>query len=236
MQKFCVECGYKFEKSYKFCPECGVKVSGNPNRNNSNSARKSNNNVSNISSEKNLDPKVLYGIIAVGLVIALTIILSSGVLDSNKVNTAVNQPPPKTSSGVDLNNMQTINNLEEKVKLNSEDYKSLLELAHLKNDSGLFEAAIQNYKTYLVKNPKDADARVDMGVCYFNLKDYTTAIKEMETAIKYVPNHQIAHLNLGIVNLSAGNVDVSKDWFKKAYEINPASDVGKRAEELLKNH
>jgi tetratricopeptide (TPR) repeat protein len=236
MQKFCVECGYKFEKSYKFCPECGVKVSGNPNRNNSNSARKSNNNVSNISSEKNLDPKVLYGIIAVGLVIALTIILSSGVLDSNKVNTAVNQPPPKTSSGVDLNNMQTINNLEEKVKLNSEDYKSLLELAHLKNDSGLFEAAIQNYKTYLVKNPKDADARVDMGVCYFNLKDYTTAIKEMETAIKYVPNHQIAHLNLGIVNLSAGNVDASKDWFKKAYEIKPASDVGKRAEELLKNH
>lgn len=236
MQKFCVECGYKFEKSYKFCPECGVKVSGNPNRNNSNSARKSNNNVSNISSEKNLDPKVLYGIIAVGLVIALIIILSSGVLDSNKVNTAVNQPPPQTSSGVDLNNMQTINNLEEKVKLNPEDYKSLLELAHLKNDSGLFEAAIQNYKTYLEKNPKDADARVDMGVCYFNLKDFTNAIKEMETAIKYVPDHQIAHLNLGIVNLSAGNVEASKDWFKKAYEINPASDVGKRAEELLKNH
>lgn len=236
MQKFCVECGYKFEKSYKFCPECGVKVSGNPNRNNSKSSKKSNNNASDSSLEKNLDPKIIYGIIAGGLVVALIIILSSGVLDSNIVNTAVNQAPPQTSSGIDLNNMQAINNLEEKIKVNPEDYKSLLELAHLKNDSGLFEAAIQNYKTYLEKNPSNADARVDMGVCYFNLKDFTNAIKEMETALKYVPNHQIAHLNLGIVNLSAGNVEVSKEWLKKAYEINPVSDIGKRAEELLKNH
>jgi len=236
MQKFCAECGYKFEKSYKFCPECGAKVSGNPNRNNSKSSKNSNNNVSNSSAEKNLDPKVLYGIIIGGLVIALIIILSSGVLNSNKVNVPVNQSPPQTSSGVDLNNINAINNLEAKVKQNPEDYKNLLALAHLKNDSGLFEAAIQNYKTYLDKNPSDADARVDMGVCYFNLKDFDNAIKEMETALKYVPKHQIAHLNLGIVNLSAGNVEASKEWFKKAYEINPISDVGKRAEELLKNH
>ena len=126
--------------------------------------------------------------------------------------------------------------LEAKIKSNPEDYKSLLELAHLKNDSGLFEAAIKNYKTYLVKNPKDADARVDMGVCYFNLKDYPNAIIEMETAIKYVPNHQIAHLNLGIVNLSAGNLEVSKEWLKKAVDLNPTSEVGKKAEQLLNNH
>ena len=71
-----------------------------------------------------------------------------------------------------------------RLRLNSnpEDYKSILELAHLKNDSGLFDAAIVNYKTYLDKNPKDADARVDMGVCYFNLQDFPNAIKEMETA------------------------------------------------------
>jgi tetratricopeptide (TPR) repeat protein len=132
--------------------------------------------------------------------------------------------------------MQLINDLETKVKLNPDDYKSLLELAHLKNDSGLFDAAIQNYKTYLDKNPKDADARVDMGVCYFNLQDFPSAIKEMETALKYVPNHQIAHLNLGVVNLSAGNIEKSKEWLKKAYNLNPANEVGKKAEQLLNNH
>lgn len=188
---------------------------------------------------KNLDPKVLYGILIGGIAVIAIIILTSNLLDSATVDTNLsnkNQVQPNTNSGVNLNNMQMINDLEAKIKQNPEDYKSLLELAHLKNDSGLFEAAIQNYKTYLDKNPKDADARVDMGVCYFNLRDYSNAIKEMETALTYVPNHQIAHLNLGVVNLSAGNIEKSKEWLKKAYDLNPTSDVGKRAEQLLNNH
>ncbi len=234
MPKFCNECGYKFEKEYKFCPECGTKVSGSKNS-------KSKNEESKVSSagDKTLNPKVLYGILIGGFAVIAIIILTSGVLDSAPVNTSVmnqNQVVPNTNSGVNLNNMQMINDLEAKIKQNPEDYKSLLELAHLKNDSGLFEAAIQNYKTYLDKNPKDADARVDMGVCYFNLRDYPNAIKEMETALTYVPNHQIAHLNLGVVNLSAGNIEKSKEWLKKAYDLNPTSEVGKRAEQLLNNH
>ena len=209
MQKFCNECGYKFEKEYKFCPECGTKVSGSKNSKSKNVESKVATN-----GDKTLNPKVLYGILIGGFAVIAIIILTSGILDSAPVNTSVmnqNQVVPNPSSGVNLNNMQMINDLEAKIKQNPEDYKSLLELAHLKNDSGLFEAAIQNYKTYLDKNPKDADARVDMGVCYFNLQDYSSAIKEMETALTYVPNHQIAHLNLSVVNLSAGNIEKSKE-------------------------
>ena len=234
MPKFCIECGYKFDKEYKFCPECGTKVLGSKNS-------KSNKQESKVSSvgEKTLNPKILYSILIGGFAIIAIIILTSGVLDSAPVNTAVmNQNPGQTNtnSGVNLNNIQMINDLEAKIKQNPEDYNSLLQLAHLKNDSGLFEAAIQNYKTYLDKNPKDADARVDMGVCYFNLRDYPNAIKEMETALKYVPDHQIAHLNLGVVNLSAGNLEKSKEWLKKAYDLNPTSEVGIKAQQLLNNH
>ena len=235
MPKFCNECGYKFEKEYKFCPECGVKVSSSKHSNSKTADLK----VVNDNGDKTLNPKVLYGILIGGFAVIAIIILTSGILDSTPVTqTAMNQDQfqPNTNSGVNLNNMQLINDLEAKIKQNSEDYKSLLELAHLKNDSGLFDAAIVNYKTYLEKNPKDADARVDMGVCYFNLQDFPNAIKEMETALKYVPDHQIAHLNLGVVNLSAGNIDVSKQWLKKAYDLNPTSEVGKKAEQLLNNH
>jgi tetratricopeptide (TPR) repeat protein len=235
MPKFCNECGYKFEKEYKFCPECGTKVSGSRNNKSKNPESKVSSNVG----DKTLNPKVLYAILIGGFAVIAIIILTSGMLDSAPVNSSVmnqNQVQPNTNSGVNLNNMQMINDLEAKIKQNPEDYNSLLQLAHLKNDSGLFEAAIQNYKTYLEKNPKDADARVDMGVCYFNLKDYPNAIKEMETALKYVPNHQIAHLNLGVVNLSAGNLEKSKEWLKKAYEIDPTSEIGKKAEQLLNNH
>ena len=235
MPKFCNECGYKFDKEYKFCPECGTKVQTAINNKNNKTVKHT---VSN-DQGKNLDPKVIYGILVGGIAVIIIIILTSGILDTTPiVSTPVvqNQQQMGSSSGVNLNNIQMINDLEAKVKQNPEDYNSLLQLAHLKNDSGLFDAAIQNYKTYLDKNPKDADARVDMGVCYFNLKDFTNAIKEMETALKYVPNHQIAQLNLGVVNLSAGNIEKSKEWLKKAYDINPTNDVGIKAQQLLNNH
>ncbi len=226
MSKFCSQCGFKFDKDYKYCPECGTKVSVSKNtRINNNS--------------KQLNPKIIYGILVLAIVVVAVILLTSGMFNSTPVSNVTfnqNQQQGDISSGVNLNNMQMINDLEAKVKQNPEDYNSLLELAHLKNDSGLFEAAIQNYKTYLEKNPANADARVDMGVCYFNLRDYTNAAKEMETALKYAPNHQIALLNLGVVNLSAGNLEKSKEWLKKAVEVDPASDIGKKAEQLLNNH
>mgnify|MGYP003514677669 FL=1 len=112
----------------------------------------------------------------------------------------------------------------------------MLELAHLQNDSRMYEKAIINYKLYLQTKPEDADARIDMGVCYYNLKDYDNAINEMTNALKYEPNHQIGHLNLGIVNLSAGNLEKSKEWLLKAISLDPTSEVGKRAQELLQSH
>ena len=235
MAKFCNQCGNKLDAHHKFCPECGAKVGGSKNSKPGNTGSKD----SSSTDGKTLNPKVLYGVLAGGIVVIAFILLSSGMLDStpevvNPMNQ--NQQQVGTSSGVNLNNMQLINDLEAKVKQNPDDMQSLLELAHLKNDSGLFDAAIQNYKTYLEKNPSDADARVDMGVCYFNLKDYPNAIKEMETALKYVPNHQIAHLNLGVVNLSAGNLAKSKEWLQKAYDLNPTNEIGIKAEQLLKNH
>ena len=235
MAKFCNQCGSKLETHHRFCPECGSKVSGVKNSKSVNANLKE----SSSTDGKTLNPKVLYGVLAGGVVVILFILLSSGMLDSNTqvVNPVdQNQQHVGTNSGVNLNNMQMINDLEAKVKQNPDDQKSLLELAHLKNDSGLFDAAIQNYKTYLEKNPTDADARVDMGVCYFNLRDYPNAIKEMEAALKYVPDHQIAHLNLGVVNLSAGNVEKSKEWLQKAYDLNPTNEIGIKAEQLLKNH
>jgi cytochrome c-type biogenesis protein CcmH/NrfG len=235
MAKFCNQCGAKLEGSYNYCPECGAKISGSKNQKHNHQNQK----PVTANGEKNLNPKILYGILIGGILLIAIIILFSGILDSEPVvenQIGQTQQQMNGQSGVNLNNMQMINDLEAKVKANPEDYASLLQLAHLRNDSGLFEAAISDYKTYLGKNVKDADARVDMGVCYFNLKDYPNAIKEMETALKYVPNHQIAQLNLGVVNLAAGNLEKSKEWLQKAYDINPTNEIGKKAEQLLKNH
>ncbi len=38
-------------------------------------------------------------------------------------------------------------------------------------------------------------------------QDNDNAIKEMEKALEINPTHQIGHLNLGVVNLNAGNIE-----------------------------
>ena len=177
--------------------------------------------------------KMLLIISAIGI-FAIVILITTGVFDGTEVQT--NNTPPNTNSGVNLNNLSEINALEETVANNPSDISSLLTLANLQQDAGLFEKAITNYKKYLEVKPSDPDARIDMGVCYFSLSDHDNAIKEMERALEYNPTHQIGHLNLGVVNLNAGNLDVSKEWLKKAVEINPNSDAGKRAHDLLTSH
>ncbi len=187
--------------------------------------------------EKEFDTKKIYLIVAVISIFTLIILFSSGVFDTNvtTVNTSVT-PNQSTGSGIDLGSLQNINNLEAKLNANPDDTKTLLELAHLKNDSGFYDKAIPLYQRYLEKFPENSDARIDMGVCMYNLGDYDNAIREMKKALEYEPKHQIGHLNLGVVNLTAGNIDVAKGWFQKAVDLGPDTDVGKRAKELLNSH
>jgi tetratricopeptide (TPR) repeat protein len=75
-----------------------------------------------------------------------------------------------------------------------------------------------------------------MGVCYYQLGDLNSAIKTIESGILINPKHQIGHFNLGIVNSANGNNAKSKEYFEKAIKIDPNSDIGIKAKNLLDNH
>ena len=186
--------------------------------------------------EKALDNKKILIISFSIVVVFIFALVVSGVFDSGVSNNISAMNEQSSNTGVNLANMEEINQLEAKINANPDDLETTLHLAHLQQDAGLSEKAISNYKKYLAKYPENADARVDMAICFYNLGDNTNAINEMETAIKYQPKHQIAYLNLGIVNLAAKNIETSKDWFKKTVEMDPNSDAGKRAQELLHSH
>jgi tetratricopeptide (TPR) repeat protein len=123
--------------------------------------------------------------------------------------------------------------------------EAILSLAHLYQDVGMSEKAIHSYSKYLKKDPKNADARIDMGVCYFQLSGEDTlekvmllkkAIDEMELALKYSPNHILGHFNLGIVNLQSGNLDEAVHYFKKCISLDPKSPIAQKAQEILDQH
>jgi len=126
--------------------------------------------------------------------------------------------------------------LEKDVASRPNDMALTLQLANFLHDGLLYERAISYYKIFLAKNPGDANARVDLGICYKELGNFSEAKKEMKEALKYVPKHLHANFNLGVVCLSEGNLHEANEWFKKTVALDPTGEVGKRAQQLLTQH
>jgi tetratricopeptide (TPR) repeat protein len=135
--------------------------------------------------------------------------------------------------------------LEALVNSYPDSIEAMLSLAHLYQDVGMSEKAIHPYSKYLEKDPKNADARIDLGICYFQLSAEDTlekvtllkkAIDEMELALKYAPNHQMGHFNLGIVNLQSGDINEAVVYFKKCISLNPKSPIAQKAQNILDQH
>lgn len=135
--------------------------------------------------------------------------------------------------------------LEQAVAANPNDADALLRLGNGLQDNGAYVRAIEVYERYLAIEPDNPDARVDMGVCYYEMAKVDTAgglplletaKEEMELALKKSPGHQPAAFNLGIVTLTMGDLGSSNAWFKRAAELNPSSDLGKRARKILEQH
>jgi tetratricopeptide (TPR) repeat protein len=246
MVKFCPECGINLNKNYTFCPNCGYELTQvRVELTKINSFASKGGKITKVVKEKpqipdsakNLRLNKLLTIVA-GLILLVGITLfTSGIFDMpKKIEIAQIPAVNNQNQNVDLNRTNDIKVLEDKLSANPDDSQALLQLANLQLDSGMFELAILNYKKYLAKLPSDVDARVDMGVCYFNLKNYDEAIVVMSKAIQYNPKHQLAYINLGIVNMSAGNTDEAKKNWQKAFDLNPGSENGIKAKELLESH
>jgi len=252
----CKTCGENIGQAANYCPHCGTalekkkgfKVLKVPEQAN-NTSLKSNEKKSKYgkgkikkSSVDGYNPKIisytkLLYIILPLVIIAGIILFYSGIFNSINTSTdTVSNTSDNPHAGADLNKLRQITEFEDSLKHNPNDSQLLLQLAHLLNDSGFKEKAIERYNDYLKVDSKNADVMVDKGVCYYELQRFDEAISSMGNALKIKPNHQIAQLNLGIVNMTVGNTDKAKEWWKKAIQTDPTTEVGKKAKELLKSH
>ena len=245
----CSVCGEELNEGMNFCPGCGASVKG---KNNSTSPknkekRGSSSESKRLDSGKNnqagevktnsLSTTKLFYLFLVLFLIGALLVYSSGVFETNSRPAASQQGnTSQSASGVNLNNLDQINSLQAAVDANPNDKNSLLQLAHLYNDSGMKEKAIERYTQYLKSDPKNTDVLVDMGVCYYETGKSAQAISFMEKALKINPRHQIANLNLGVVNMSIGNSEKAKKYWKQAIEIDSVNEIGQRAKELLTSH
>ena len=153
---------------------------------------------------------------------------------------------PVQSTGM----IEEVERLQKIVDANPKDAATSIRLANALHDLSMNDRrfvlrAIGAYQKYLGLNPDDPDARVDLGIMFFELARVDSvnagvhmgeAIREMEAVTRSHPKHQPAAFNLGIVNLNAGNSNEAQEWFRKTVEINPSSDLGSRAKKLLEQH
>jgi len=132
--------------------------------------------------------------------------------------------------------LEQLNAARDAATANPTDPAPQLRYANLLHNAKLLDQAIAQYKSYLDMVPDDPDARVDLGICYFEQEKYAEAIQEMERAVSEHPRHILGHFNLGIVNLNAGNREQAREWFTKAHEIDPNSPGGQNALRILQEH
>ena len=136
--------------------------------------------------------------------------------------------------------------LQTAVEANPDDQTSLLQLSNALYDAGQWGRAVGFYQKYLKLAPKDADARVDLGICFYQLglgvdsanatAEFQKAVASMRSGFTVAPTHQAAAFNLGIVFLQMGDLDSSNAWFKRCVSLNKDSDLGAKASRMLEQH
>jgi len=248
--QICSLCGYRNPVTATFCESCGAKLTGSaalpdvsrvggavkrgkpaPSRAKANAARTGG--ASGVQVWQ-----VISGVAVLSLIVVLVYLLIPR--DQGPAPRVVTSPPPQATAS-----MAEIQSLQQTVTANPSDAASRLRLANLLHDSGMLLRAIDNYSEYLKLDPRDPNARVDLGICYDQLalqdsanapRYFALALKEMRTAADNVPTHQPAAFNLGIVNLHMGNLEESNKWFKRAVELGKDTELGMRAQKILQQH
>jgi tetratricopeptide (TPR) repeat protein len=90
--------------------------------------------------------------------------------------------------------------------------------------AGFFvDKAISSYKEVVALNPKNLNARTDLGVLYAEgTAEPMKGILMLREVVKEDPKHENANLNLGFLSMKSGQYDKAVDRFKTVLEINPA--------------
>jgi len=234
----CGGCGAALKGGEGTCPACGATLTypGGMKRAKQEESRKP--------APKREGRKVEPWIVVAGIaVIVLLVVVVTMNRDSGQSSPAVSSSPAQaTPPAAPMVNLAP---LEQAVRDNPGDPAAVLQLANGLHDARDWNRAIDTYQMYLTKVPGNPDARVDMGICYFELAQlspskageyFNKAITEMEAALKKSPGHQSATFNLGIVNLQMGNTEKSNTWFKRTAAIDSTSPLGQRARRILEQH
>lgn len=121
-----------------------------------------------------------------------------------------------------VDNQAAVKFLEDQAAQNPADPQPRVRLANLMFDERDFQRAAEWYQRALSLDPKDVNARTDLGTCYFNLGRSDQALAEFRKSLEINPRHEPTLYNIVVVNLDSGrDLAAAREAWGKLYKLNP---------------
>jgi len=243
-KRFCSTCGSEVPLGSNFCISCGAEVSTGkvairPDRAQA-KARKKRVSNKNPSRRKN-------GILALLVSVPILSILFYQIMQKEDSTTprinldAVpgmsaprgNQPAVDSDAMAPV--MQKLEELNDRIESDPNDFHAYLELGGMYATIGRFEEAAEYFESYVELQPEDGRVKIALAEMYANSGNTEKAKFHLEEALKVDPNDEFALYNLGIILASMGDKDGARNAWEQLAQENPNSAIGISAKENLDN-
>ncbi len=112
--------------------------------------------------------------------------------------------------------------LENMAAQNPKDPDAALKLANYLYDQRQYDKAIEWYQRVLALDPKNVNARTDMGTAYFYTGRPQDALKQYRQSLEADPKHEPTLLNMIVVNLEGlHDVAAAQAAWEQLSKVNP---------------
>jgi tetratricopeptide (TPR) repeat protein len=121
-----------------------------------------------------------------------------------------------------INTAPIVQTLKDQAAKNPNDPGPLLKLANFLYDHRQFGQSIEWYQRALEINPKNVNARTDLGTAYFYSGQYQDALTQYRKSIAQEPRHEQTLFNMVIVNLEGiHDLKAAQDAWDRLHQVNP---------------
>ena len=121
------------------------------------------------------------------------------------------------------------------ISLKPDDFNAHVVIANAYFDSRQFVRAGEHYSKAIEIDPKNPDARADLGATFAEREnaDLERAVREFNTALEIEPGHAPSLYYLGTIHARRGDTDEAQKMLSKLENTSPNSDLIQRLRQRL---
>jgi Flp pilus assembly protein TadD len=124
--------------------------------------------------------------------------------------------------------------LEQELKKKPGHPPILMRLSELAREKGDLKESARYLKELVEVEPKNTEARLELGRTLYEIGDVQGAISETGKIIEQNPKHTDALYNLGAIYGNLNREDKAREYWEKAVAAAPQSDGGRKSANALK--